>query len=373
MTATASRRSHVRLATVAGLVIVAAVLSQGSIGAHELGTTRVALSIGEDRTFRIDIKTDAAALIEKLERTARRAGHPLETAVLSERLLLETVFREGFNLSIDGLRLAPAIDYIVDTPEDGSAAGVTIRLAGELPPRAATLAWAYSWTFTPYAFTVVGRAPDDAAVQWLEASQTSAPVAIAVHPAARGRAGVAWRYLRLGFTHIVPYGIDHVLFVLGLFLLNVCLRPILQQVTAFTVSHSFTLAASAYGAVSINPAIVEPLIAASIAYVAVENVVVTELKRRRLALVFAFGLLHGLGFAGVLAELGLPRSEHVTALVAFNVGVEAGQLAVIAVAFVLVGWWSAAKAWYRKRMVIPASLGIAGIALYWTVERLAPG
>jgi hypothetical protein len=195
-------------------------------------------------------------------------------------------------LSIDGLRLAPAIDYVVEAAEDASAAGVTIRVTGNLPPRAGTLTWAYAWTFTPYAFTVVGRVGDEAAV---------------------------------------------------------------------------------YGAVSISPAIVEPLIAASIAYVAVENVVVTELKRSRLALVFAFGLLHGLGFAGVLAELGLPPSEQMTALVAFNLGVEAGQLVVIAVAFLLVGWWSATKDWYRRRMVIPASLGIAGIALYWTFERLAPG
>jgi hypothetical protein len=151
------------------------------------------------------------------------------------------------------------------------------------------------------------------------------------------------------------------------------LRPLLLQITAFTVSHSITLAASVYGAVSISPAIVEPLIAASIAYVAVENVMVTEVKRRRLALVFAFGLLHGLGFAGVLADLGLPQSEHATALVAFNLGVEAGQLTVITGAFLLVGWWGAAKDWYRQRMVIPASLGIAGIALYWTFERLAAG
>ena len=373
MNAAPSRRPRARLATLAGLFAIAAALGQAPLRAHELGTTRVALSFGEDRTFRVDIETDAAALIEKLERTARRDGQPLETA-LSERLLrLEAVFRQGFNLSIDGLRLAPAIDYVVDAAEDASAAGVTIRVTGNLPPRAGTLTWAYSWTFTAYAFTVVGRSGDEAAVEWLEAWQTSVPVAVDVPSDSGGRAGVAWRYLRLGFTHIVPYGVDHVLFVLGLFLLNVQLRPLLLQITAFTVSHSITLASSVYGAVSISPAIVEPLISASIAYVAVENVVVTELKKSRLVLVFAFGLLHGLGFAGVLAELGLPPSEQMSALVAFNFGVEAGQLAVIAVAFLLVGWWSATKDWYRQRMVIPASLGIAGIALYWTFERLAPG
>jgi hypothetical protein len=374
MTAAPARRARTPLAALAGLLAILAALGQAPLGAHEIGTTRVALSVGKDRTFRIDIDTDAASLIEKLERTARGDGQPLEAAGLSERFPpLEAVFRQGVNLSIDGVRLEPAFDFVVDAPEDGAAAGVTIRLTGNLPPRAGTLNWSYSWTFTPYAFTVVGREPGEDSVEWLEAWQTSAPVAVDLPVAPGRRSGVVWRYLRLGFTHIVPHGVDHVLFVLGLFLLNVRLRPLLLQITAFTVSHSITLAASVYGAVSISPAIVEPLIAASIAYVAVENVMVTEVKRRRLALVFAFGLLHGLGFAGVLADLGLPQSEHATALVAFNLGVEAGQLTVITGAFLLVGWWGAAKDWYRQRMVIPASLGIAGIALYWTFERLAPG
>src|SRR6266567_6510893 len=101
--------------------------------------------------------------------------------------------------------------------------------------------------------------------------------------------------------------------------------------------------------------IVEPMIALSIAYVAIENIFLSELKPRRIALVFAFGLLHGMGFAGALRDLGLPRSEFVTALVTFNVGVEAGQLAVIGVAFLAVGWHCSRHAWYRRRIVVPAS------------------
>ena len=90
----------------------------------------------------------------------------------------------------------------------------------------------------------------------------------------------------------------------------------------------------------------------------------------RVALVFSFGLLHGLGFAGALREVGLPRSEFATALITFNVGVEAGQLAVIGAAFLLVGWTCSNQAWYRSRVVIPASLMIACTALYWTVARI---
>jgi hypothetical protein len=159
--------------------------------------------------------------------------------------------------------------------------------------------------------------------------------------------------------------------VLGIYLLSGRARSVLLQVSAFTVAHSITLALSLYGIVAVSPRIVEPLIALSIAYVAIENVFLSELKSWRIALVFAFGLLHGMGFAGALKELGLPRSEFVMALVTFNVGVEAGQLAVIAAAFMLVGWYCAHRDWYRSRIVVPASTLIACTAIYWTIERLS--
>ena len=161
------------------------------------------------------------------------------------------------------------------------------------------------------------------------------------------------------------------LFVLGIFLLGRRLRQILGQVSAFTIAHSITLALSVYGIVSVSPKIVEPLIAVSIAYVAIENIFMSDLKPWRVGLVFAFGLLHGMGFAGALKELGLPRSEFMTALLTFNLGVEAGQLAVIGAAFLLVGWYCGRQRWYRRFVVVPASALIACTALYWTFERLA--
>jgi hypothetical protein len=125
-----------------------------------------------------------------------------------------------------------------------------------------------------------------------------------------------------------------------------------------------------YGVVSIPRSVVEPLIALSIVYVAIENVARTDLTPWRVALVFAFGLLHGMGFAGVLAELGLPRSEFVPALLSFNVGVEAGQLTVIGIALALFGVPFRRKAWYRSRIVVPASIAIAAVGFYWSVERV---
>jgi hypothetical protein len=126
-----------------------------------------------------------------------------------------------------------------------------------------------------------------------------------------------------------------------------------------------------YGLVSLPSSVVEPLIALSIAYVAVENLMTSELKRTRVWLVFAFGLLHGMGFAGVLGELGLPPSGFATALVTFNLGVEAGQLAVIALAFASVGFPLRDRESYRRRIVWPASAAMAIVGLYWTVARLS--
>ena len=143
------------------------------------------------------------------------------------------------------------------------------------------------------------------------------------------------RYIPVGVEHIIPLGLDHILFVLGLFLLAAKMRPLLWQVSAFTLAHTITLALAALGYVTVPGSIVEPIIAASIVYVAVENIFSRGLNPWRPAVIFCFGLLHGLGFASVLGEYGIPDSAFVPALLGFNVGVEIGQLAVIAVAFII--------------------------------------
>jgi hypothetical protein len=176
-------------------------------------------------------------------------------------------------------------------------------------------------------------------------------------------------YVVLGFEHIIPEGLDHILFVLGLFLLSTKMGPLLWQVSAFTLAHTVTLACATYGVIQLAPSIVEPLIALSIAYVAIENVCTSKLHAWRPIVVFVFGLLHGLGFSGVLQELGLPPGRVATALVSFNVGVELGQLAVIALAFLVVGWFRH-RPWFRRRIVIPLSLAIAAVGLYWSLERV---
>jgi hypothetical protein len=177
-------------------------------------------------------------------------------------------------------------------------------------------------------------------------------------------------YLVLGFKHILPLGFDHILFVLSLFLLSPKLKPIILQSTAFTVAHSVTLCLAAYNVINPPSRIIEPLIALSILYVALENVFSPRLKPSRIGIVFLFGLVHGLGFAGALAEMGLPKNAYFTSLIMFNVGVELGQLAVILSAWFLLAKWFAHKPYYRQRIVIPLSIIIACIAAFWTIQRI---
>lgn len=191
-------------------------------------------------------------------------------------------------------------------------------------------------------------------------------------------------YIPVGFDHILPQGLDHILFVLGLFFLSIHLRPLIWQVTAFTLAHTVTLALGALGLVNVPGSIVEPLIAASIVYVAVENIFARGLTKWRPAVIFGFGLLHGLGFASVLGDFGLPEDQFVPALIGFNVGVEVGQLTVIALAFVLI--WLGVLAARRAALTgveemvteypvmfraisVTGSLIIALIGAYWVIER----
>jgi hypothetical protein len=175
--------------------------------------------------------------------------------------------------------------------------------------------------------------------------------------------------MRLGFEHILPRGRDHILFILGLFLLSPKLKPLLWQVSAFTIAHSITLGLALYGIVRLPSNIVEPIIAGSIAFVAVENLLTPKLKPWRPVVVFAFGLIHGMGFAGVLLDMSLPRRDFATALVSFNVGVELGQIAVVMLALLAVGWFRK-RTWYRQAIVMPASAVIAATGIVWMIRRL---
>lgn len=176
-------------------------------------------------------------------------------------------------------------------------------------------------------------------------------------------------YIAVGFDHIVPQGLDHILFVLGLFFLSLRLGPLLWQVTAFTLAHTVTLALGALDIIRLPAEIVEPIIAASIVYVGIENVLMRKMAPWRPIVVFCFGLLHGLGFAAVLQDFGLGADHFVPKLIGFNIGVEVGQLAVIAAAWLALAAFFGRYGWYHRRIGAPVSIAIALIAAFWVLER----
>jgi hydrogenase/urease accessory protein HupE len=206
--------------------------------------------------------------------------------------------------------------------------------------------------------------------QWLRKDQASEPFSLTEVFTRQPTTEVIKTYVLAGFEHILPKGRDHILFILGIFLFSTRLRPLLWQVTMFTVAHTITLGLSMRGVISLPAQIVEPLIALSIAYIGVENIFARSLHKSRLLLVFGFGLLHGMGFASVLQDFGMPDDAFYTALLSFNAGVELGQIAVISLAFLTVGLWFSGKAWYRHVVVMTGSAFIAVIGLYWTWDRI---
>lgn len=174
-------------------------------------------------------------------------------------------------------------------------------------------------------------------------------------------------FFRMGIEHIL-FGYDHLVFLFGLVLVGGRLRALLLVVTAFTLAHSITLGLAVLGVWAPSGQIVEPLIALSVAYVGVENQFVKDAEKRW-RITFPFGLVHGFGFAGALGEIALPKAEIPSALVAFNLGVEAGQLAVLALVLPLV-LAARRRAWFETKGVRWISVGIAALGLGWFVARV---
>jgi hypothetical protein len=278
--------------------------------------------------------------------------------------------REATIVTADGVAVetpSPRFPTPAEIREDGRMTPETaqpsapIMMTGRLPTGARELAISFAPQLGTVLLNVEGGAP-----QALVPGETSLPVRVVGQAADPGATFV--QYAALGFEHILPKGLDHILFVLSLFLLSPRWGALVWQVTAFTVAHSVTLALAAFGLIDLPSRLVETLIAVSIAIVAIDNIRANELARWRPLVVFLFGLLHGMGFAGVLRDLGLPIGEEATTLIAFNIGIEVGQLAVLVLAFG-VFFWSIGKPWRRRYISVPISAAIAVVALVWAAER----
>jgi hypothetical protein len=332
-----------------------------ALHAHPLSTYGARIDVDGSRVT-VTLNADATPLLATLDALAgQRAtdGPPLSRAAAHVPLLVERTF-----IVADGARVALTAG-VPRINEDGQ---VELALTGSLPDTAMTLTWQSRWIFGTYPMSVTRGDDTTETVFWLDGQAVSDPIPVRVpgtHVATLGR------YVQLGFEHILPKGLDHILFVLGLFLLTPRVRSLLAQVTVFTVAHSVSLALAVGGLIAFPSWIVEPLIAASIAYVGVENMRKQTLSASRLWIVGAFGLLHGLGFAGVLSELSLPAGQWLTALAGFNAGVELGQLAVLLGAAGLMAAWRAVTRLTEEALRRPASAAITAMGVYWFVVRIS--
>ncbi len=349
----------------------------------------VEISVNTNGTYRVEVRASIEALLTGINARYRNTrDSPNAQAYDDLRILqadelaaaftpFETEFTRQVELVFDGSN-APLTVTRVEIPEPGYTKVPrvsVIYLEGSIERSVESVSWYYPERFGDNAVRV--RQVDEANEkwhwsewQWLRNDQHSEAFSLAELFTRRPLALVIADYVVLGFEHILPGGLDHILFILGIFLLSVHIRPLLWQVTMFTVAHTLTLGLTMNGIISLPSSIVEPLIALSIAYIGIENIFAHSLHKSRLVLVFCFGLLHGMGFASVLSDFGMPENAFMTALISFNVGVELGQIAVITLAFLGVGIWFRNKPWYRQAIVIPGSLAIAITGLYWTWDRI---
>ncbi|MGQ0665085.1 MAG: HupE/UreJ family protein [Pseudomonadota bacterium] len=305
-----------------------------------------------DLAVALGIETDLIAPVPQAAFAAREA---VLSDYLGERLAVAadgTPCRAGRPLV--GYHALPAdlvLDLRYECPQATASIAIAYRLFFDLDPTHRSIGTIDS-----------GAGPEEYLV---DRNFTLIEVALA-RPAPSGawRARAA-RVVLLGVEHILV-GIDHVLFLVALLLTGAGFVSMVKVVTSFTVAHSLTLAAAWFGLIDLPGRLTESLIAASVAFVAAQNLLERGLEGRW-KLAFAFGLVHGLGFFAVLNELDLERADATTTLFAFNLGVELGQLAILAVYYPALAW-AHRRAWYRRAMVA-GSAAILALAGYWLIER----
>ena len=179
------------------------------------------------------------------------------------------------------------------------------------------------------------------------------------------------KFFVLGIQHIIPKGLDHILFIFGLFLFSSSLKKLISQITIFTIAHSITLIFVSLSLMRINPQIVEPIIALSIVYIGLENIFKKYIKEYlRYVVILFFGLLHGLGFALVLSDIGYRSADLFINLISFNFGIEVAQISIVLVLYLLIALNFAKNKIYRILFQVPFSILISSIGLYWFFERI---
>ncbi len=362
---------------VACLALVVGFSAERPAEAHTFERTTTTFRVDRVRNFDVTLKLDLDALALGIdpstdpEMAARTLLEMTEADFQKAEDELKNLLSRRLRVRADGKPLDFAVSFPQFRPRPARAGvevfGVEARLTGQVPAGARELRFFASRAFPAIELSFIdegtGRREFHICLPGEECPKIKL---IAGEP----EAGLS-ELVVIGFKHIVPLGLDHVLFVLALFLGGREMKALLIQTGVFTLAHSATLALSTFGILSLSPRIVEPLIALSIGIVSLENVLRgSGVSRGRAAVVFVFGLLHGLGFAGVLAQTPLVEGQKLMALLLFNLGVELGQISVLAAAF-LVSLPLRDPVRYRRLVARPLSLVLGVVGLVWAVARVA--
>ena len=382
----AIRKMHYAIA----LYLVSAIFGAQYSIADIVKPALVEISVYKDGHYRVELRASIEAMMTGINSKYKNTqDSPFASEYDALRTLQSAQLREKFipfkdelvskiQLKFDNQLIKLQITDL-QIPEPGYTKvprNSLIVFEGGIEKQVKQLSWYYPERFSDNAVRVRQIDTENekwhwSSWQWLRNDKTSTPFSLEEVFTEPGLFKVISEYSIAGFEHIIPKGLDHILFILGIFLLSTQLKPLFWQATMFTLAHSITLSLSIFNVITLPASIVEPLIALSIAYIGIENIFAHKLKNSRLVLVFAFGLLHGLGFASVLADFGMPESAYATALIGFNLGVEIGQLVILTMAYFGITYWFKSQQAFHRYITVPGSVMIAVTGLYWTWDRFS--
>ena len=372
-----------KTSSILSLALIANFMALSASRSHEIRPAVIEIDIGQPKIIKLKALVNFEALMAGVSsKFGKVLKHSEEDPDYEKfRSLSQTEFEQkvrfflpawiaGLNLRLNGKKIALSVEKItVRKAQDKSLPRLTeVYIIGAKPKNVRRLNWGLKPEFGSNILRIKTNDTEKIKAYWLQ-NGGNKNIIINKKPG-DNYFQIFSSYVNIGFVHILPYGLDHLLFIIGLYFLSTRIKLLLIQVSSFTIAHSITLALATFRAeFQIASSIIEPLIAASIIFIAIENFLTDRLSKWRSIMIFAFGLVHGVGFSGVLREVDFSETDQLVALAGFSIGVELGQILVICIAYLLVGCWFGRKWWYRRRIAKPCSLIIGVFGTILLFER----
>ena len=358
--------------------------------ADVINPTLVEITVYADKTVMVDVRLNAEAILSKSATYKNSKDSPNAkhydvlraqppAKIKAQFLNNLPIFLTQATLSFDNK--PTTLEYIsfdvADIGYQGRPRISHLKLKATLKKTPKSFSWHYAKIYGDFVYRHRFYHKDNynwSNWRWLSAGNQAEHVALDIPDTKTNINLIEYfsEYVVIGYLHILPKGLDHILFIVGIALLRLSWRQLLLLVTLFTLAHSLTLALAIYDLVTLPGRIVEPLIALSIAYIGIENLLKRAAIKFESIVIFLFGLLHGLGFASVLSVFDLEKHTLALSLISFNIGVELGQISIILAVLSLL--WFAKKHHLntQKYIILPSAFIITIFGLVWTVMRVLP-